>query len=249
MASEQAGTLLLMPCSAVKSSPWANVNVRLAASYALNREALRASLGFGFAKEAYQIYPSFAQTALPDLIPTKQDTAKAKQLLKEAGYPSGFKTVMHVFKQVIPPTHPTAIAPMLQAVGIDVTVDNPEAGKYATYYTSGWDDGLLLHAIIDSRNYAGGLTSYFGHPVNFTSIQTPAGWQAGVDAMQASKEPDPKLIQNVIRLMVDDMTFIPYLEETRVQFYQKGVHDPGAQNYSLASFISEEAWLDKNLRK
>jgi hypothetical protein len=67
--------------------------------------------------------------------------------------------------------------------------------------------------------------------------------------MQATKEPDPKLIQAAIRLMQDNMTVVPYLEETRIQVYQKGVHDPGATDYSLVSFIGEEAWLDKSLRK
>jgi ABC-type transport system substrate-binding protein len=123
MYTEAGGTFALLPDSKNNDSPWSNLNVRLAASYALNRENLNSALGYGFTKPAYQIYPSFAQTALPNLDKHLYNPDKARSLLKEAGYPSGFKTTQWVFSRVVPNDYATAVNGMLREVGINIVTD------------------------------------------------------------------------------------------------------------------------------
>ena len=246
MITEGGGTFALVPDSKTISSPWANINVRLAASYALDRESLNSALGYGFARPAYQLYPGFEQTAIPKLDIHKYDPARAKALLKDAGYPNGFKTVMHVFTRVIPPNFSTAVAAQLRAVGINIEVDNPTAGKYEEMRYGLWD-GVMHHAINNYSNFASMSTYWTG--IQFPTVKLPAGFVEGCDAMAATKEPDPKLIQDVIRIMHDDVTIIPYLEESRITFLGKGVHDPGVYTHSLMAFIEKEAWLDASIRK
>jgi hypothetical protein len=67
--------------------------------------------------------------------------------------------------------------------------------------------------------------------------------------MAATKEPDPKLIQATIRIMHDNVMVIPYMEESRVTFLGKGVHDPGVYTHSLMAFVDTEAWLEPSARK
>jgi hypothetical protein len=67
--------------------------------------------------------------------------------------------------------------------------------------------------------------------------------------MQSTKEPQKELIQNVIRIMYDDVMVIPYIEENRVTFLNKGVHDPGCVTHSLMAFVDYEAWLEPSARK
>jgi hypothetical protein len=103
------------------------------------------------------------------------------------------------------------------------------------------------HALAVGDNKNQNIDLYFAGTM-FPSVAKPAGWQVGLDAALASKELDPKLTQAVIQIMYDNMMVIPYMEETKVAFYQKGVHDDGADSYSLINFVSQYAWLEKSAR-
>jgi ABC-type transport system substrate-binding protein len=246
MSTEGGGTFAFVPDSKTASSPWANINVRLAASYSLDREALTKALGFGFARPAYQVYPGFEQTAIPNLAKHEYNPTKAKQLLIEAGYPNGFKTIMHVFTRVIPNDYSTATANMFRAVGINIEIDNPTAAKYEEMRYGFWD-GLMHHALNSYSNYASLSTYWIG--IQFPTVKFPAGFVEGCDAMAATLVPDPKLIQATVGIMQDNVMVIPYMEESRVTFIGKGVHDPGIYTHSLMSFIDTEAWLEPSARK
>jgi peptide/nickel transport system substrate-binding protein len=71
------------------SSPWRDRRVRLAANYAVDRQAVNQAVTLGFSKITGSIIPtSFDFYWQPPLHP--YDPAKARQLLAEAGYPKGF---------------------------------------------------------------------------------------------------------------------------------------------------------------
>ncbi|PYN95267.1 MAG: hypothetical protein DMD91_25355 [Candidatus Rokuibacteriota bacterium] len=70
-------------------SPWHDRRVRLAASYAIDRQAINQAETLGFSKITWSIIPSsFEFYWQPPAYP--YDPAKARQLLAEAGYPNGF---------------------------------------------------------------------------------------------------------------------------------------------------------------
>ena len=70
-------------------SPWHDRRVRLAANYAIDRQALSDAETLGASKPAGSHVPRTFEFALP-IEPYPYDPAKAKQLLAEAGYPNGF---------------------------------------------------------------------------------------------------------------------------------------------------------------
>jgi peptide/nickel transport system substrate-binding protein len=70
-------------------SPWADRRVRLAASHAIDRKTIADADSLGASPPAGSLIPPVIEFALPTE-PHKYDPAKAKQLLKEAGYPNGF---------------------------------------------------------------------------------------------------------------------------------------------------------------
>jgi peptide/nickel transport system substrate-binding protein len=70
-------------------SPWADTRVRLAANHAINRQAINEAETLGYSVLTGSIIPRKFDFALP-LEPYAYDPNKAKQLLKEAGYPNGF---------------------------------------------------------------------------------------------------------------------------------------------------------------
>ncbi len=71
-------------------SPWADKRVRLAANYAINRQAINEAETLGHSLVTGNIIPHMFEFALK-LESYAYDPNKAKQLLKEAGYPNGFE--------------------------------------------------------------------------------------------------------------------------------------------------------------
>ncbi|PYN99726.1 MAG: hypothetical protein DMD91_12055 [Candidatus Rokuibacteriota bacterium] len=70
-------------------SPWHDRRVRLAATYAIDRQAINQAETLGFSKITWSIIPSSFEFYWPPPA-YGYDAAKAKRWLTEAGYPNGF---------------------------------------------------------------------------------------------------------------------------------------------------------------
>src|SRR5262245_52823206 len=70
-------------------SPWHDRRVRLAANYAIHRVGINDAERLGYSRLTGSIVPSIMDFALK-IEPYPYDPAKARRLLAEAGYPSGF---------------------------------------------------------------------------------------------------------------------------------------------------------------
>ncbi|MFC8719365.1 ABC transporter substrate-binding protein [Kitasatospora sp. NPDC057198] len=106
--------------------PWADVRVRQAANYAIDRQAIAGSLLHGTADPAFQAAPR--ATAAYDQGGDRygHDPAKARQLLAEAGYSDGFSTSVTVptggSGNLLPVPITEALQRDLAAVGIKVEI-------------------------------------------------------------------------------------------------------------------------------
>jgi peptide/nickel transport system substrate-binding protein len=72
-------------------SPWHDRRVRLAASYAIDRDAMNRAERLGFARVTWSLVPPSFEFYWPPP-GYGYDPAKARQLLADAGYPNGFDT-------------------------------------------------------------------------------------------------------------------------------------------------------------
>ena len=75
----------------VQQKPFDNPKVRQAIAYAINKQALAKVAFAGYAEPADGVVPDAVEYSVK-LGPWPYDLAKAKQLMKEAGYPNGFET-------------------------------------------------------------------------------------------------------------------------------------------------------------
>jgi peptide/nickel transport system substrate-binding protein len=241
------GSFVLIPDSKNSDSPLANKKVRLAISHALDREALAEGLGHGFANPAYQVFPGIFGGALPNLQKHEYNPEKAKKLLAEAGYPNGLETNIWSFIRIVPRDYINAVANMLQQVGIKVNVGFPEAGKYSEYRFKGWKNGMLGHALAPIPSINRAFNMYFGG-IQFPSLQKPARWEEVFNAAMDSLEIDYNKTRDLIQLVHDDVMVIPYMEETQICFYQKGVNIPEMEKFGTLSYFRGESWLAPDLR-
>jgi len=123
-------------------SPWHDRRVRLAANYAIDRQALSDAETLGASRPAGNHVPRTFEFALP-LEPYPYDPAKAKQLLAEAGYPNGFDAgELHQ----LPPYFSLgeAIVQYLRAIGIRLTMRPMERGAYMALISSKKAKGLCV---------------------------------------------------------------------------------------------------------
>jgi peptide/nickel transport system substrate-binding protein len=152
-------------------SPWHDRRVRLAANYAIDRQAINEVERMGLGRLTGSIIPRGLEFALP-LEPYPHDPAQAKRLLAEAGYPNGFDAGDIT---PLPPfvTMGESVANDLAAVGIRTQVRSMERAAYISAYREKKLRGLVLNvtavlgnaanrielAVVSSGTYA-----YGGYP-------------------------------------------------------------------------------------
>ena len=150
--------------------PFTDKRVREAINYAINKEALCKVAYAGYAVPMSGIIPPKLPTSLK-MGPWPYDPKKARELLKEAGYPNGFETTLWSgYSNTTASKAVQFIQQQLRQVGIKVTtrllepgvrtsevysVQNPDDAKSRLYYI-GWADStmdpdLTIRPVLDSR--------------------------------------------------------------------------------------------------
>lgn len=123
----------------MNQKPFDNLKVRQALNYAINKEALAKVAFSGYATPADGVVPQGVEFAAKEG-PWPYDPAKARALLKEAGYPNGFQTTLWSAY-----TYSTAVKVIqfvqqqLAQVGIKAQVQALEAGQRVSMVESAQD--------------------------------------------------------------------------------------------------------------
>ena len=152
-------------------SPWHDVRVRLAASHAIDRKAIAEVEHLGASAPVGSIIPPAIEFALP-VDPHPYNPAKARQLLKEAGYPNGFDAG-ELVGTVQYAGDAEAVINYFAAVGIRARFRTMERAAYL----AGWKDKKLKNLLfcgaggygnaatrIENYLVTGGTYSYGGYP-------------------------------------------------------------------------------------
>jgi peptide/nickel transport system substrate-binding protein len=118
--------------------------VRQALNYAVNRQAIIDTLFKGHATLISQPVPSAAYAGYnTDLTPYPYDQAKAKQLLAEAGYASGFTIDLQYTSRYITREQAQAIAADLAKVNVKVNLVEEEYGQFVKRLTQNKDQSPM----------------------------------------------------------------------------------------------------------
>jgi peptide/nickel transport system substrate-binding protein len=192
-------------------SPWHDRRVRLAANYAIDRQALSEAETLGASKPAGSFIPRTFEFALP-IEPYPYDPAKAKQLLTDAGYPNGFDAgELHQ----LPPYFSLgeAILGYLRAVGIRLQMRPMERAAYFSALSTKKLKGLC---VCTSALY-GNAASRMSEVVPSNAAYAYGGYR-DIDALYAQQalETDRKkreaLLHQIQQLLHERVRFGPIYE-------------------------------------
>lgn len=239
------GVTVLIPDSANGNSPLADQRVRQAISHAIDREALAEARGFGLMEASYQVVAPGSAAYLEDYQGHRYDPERAKELLAQAGYPNGFATKLIPAPWVDKDTV-VAIQRFLANVGIQAEIETPDDARYREYETKGWN-GILVQPWGYFPNYNRFIQFYLiGGPEAYVSLKRPEGLEQKWAESRSTPTEDPQKVQELHRLLLDDVTVIPLTTGSRVYVAQKYVRDTNhMQAATWPWWTPGEAWLDK----
>jgi peptide/nickel transport system substrate-binding protein len=192
-------------------SPWHDRRVRLAASHAIDRQALNQAETLGFSRPTGSLlHRNLEFTRVFE--PHAYDPARAKQLLAEAGYPKGFDAGDLT---PLPPftTLGEAIANYLGAVGIRTRTRTMER---ATFLTE-WRERRLKGVIVGIAGAAGNAATRLEAYVTKNGIYTAGVMPEVEDLFQRqARELDRKkreaLLNQIQQIIYDRVTHVPVYE-------------------------------------
>lgn len=241
------GTVSLMPDSNDPDSPFSHEKVRLALSYAIDREAIVKARGFGLWSPANQAVTPGKPGYVKEPEFGRYDPEKAKQLLSEAGYPDGFRTTIYPQPGLVDRDAMVAVQQLLSEVGIRAELEFPDRGKYNELRFKGWENGLLAQAVrmLATTNIT---YNFYCHTAagQFPNMKRPDGFVEKLDTSLQTLYAEKAKMEELTRLLIDDATFIPifYVSESRI--LQTNVHDTGYFEWEAGTvFTPETIWLSR----
>ena len=138
----------------------------------------------------------------------------------------------------------------LKAVGIDITIDLAEPGRFVQLTTGGWTNMLVYRNFQVTPDWLSYLNGYTGTNVTESkSLLRPPGYQDALDAALVAPDLATKktLSQKVVQMAFDETIGIPLWATQQPLMVQKNVHNmdyyiPWGAN---ALWGPADVWLDK----
>lgn len=239
----------LMPNTMAPDSKWNDIRLRQAVEYALDKPAITKAIGYGIYQPLTQVAPPGEWGHDPSYPARNYDPAKAKQLLADAGYASGFKTkLLAVMGTGGRNEAAEAIKGYLDAVGIETEIDIADPGRfYGSVFGKGWEDLALMFSGTDV-NYLVSASRWWG-PEPMTNLASMKRSPALVDlfktAMKARSDADQKAATaKIVKQITDDVQVIPVYHQPAGIIISPRVHT----NYPRSGFVAWDfanTWIDK----
>jgi peptide/nickel transport system substrate-binding protein len=227
------------------ANPLKDQRVRRALSIAINRANLAERVMQGTAEPNNQFLPPGAYSYNPAIAVPQPDPAAARRLLAEAGYPDGFRMVLHVAQNARPtdPIAAQAIGQMWTRIGVQTSIETMPLSMYgprsarmefaATLW--GWaSPGHAGHPLINvvSTYDRAKLTGSF----NRSGYSNPA-----LDALIAravttlDDRERERLFQQAVAEAVDDGAIIPLYQLTNLWATRRGItYEASGYDYTRA---------------
>ena len=217
----------------ITQKPFDNQKVRQAMNYAVNRALIVKGVLGGIGEPAQSILAP-ATWGFAPVSPYKYDKEKALSLLREAGYPDGFKGKLwtpsgRYFRDK---ETALAVAGELKKIGIDLEVEVIDWGQYLKLLRVGKDQGNKVPAYMLGWESVTGETNYLMNAVFASKNHPPKGWNTmfytnprvdeltRISAQTLDENTRKAQFREFQELVIDDAPWIPLYVYQQVSAYR-----------------------------
>jgi ABC-type transport system substrate-binding protein len=238
----------MIPDNVSEGSVYKDKRVREAIEYAIDRDAIAIGLGYGKLSAVMQAGgPPSSAGYNPNWTEREYDPEKAKQLLAEAGYPSGFKTT--ILQMQGSQDLAQAIQSYLGDVGIEAEIDVADPGRFiGAIYAGGWNNQLLLWMVPIDPEFAIGWFVHFGpQPIfPYPSLQWPDEYRTLVEKVRLAPTLDQmrEATKEMMTLVSDGAYLIPIMDSLNLTVSAPYVHTQRGEEHFM-TWHNYMDWLDK----
>jgi peptide/nickel transport system substrate-binding protein len=239
------GTEILLFDTMNEGAPTNDPNVRKALEYATKKQEIVDALGYGYFVVTNQVSPPSNPSYNKDIVGRDYDPAKAKELLKAAGYENGLKIKLIVTSDT------SDLGQYLQqywkAVGIETELEMIDNAKFWNYAYTGWT-GILCIGYSISTNFPSFIRGYFP-PIGVIDVSTKIP-QAILDKAElAIVETDTAKFEaytkEITQMVFDDCSILPFYSNAMGDILSNKVKDSGILEYvDFSGWDPENCWLD-----
>jgi peptide/nickel transport system substrate-binding protein len=231
-------------------APWNDIRVRQAVVHAIDKDKMIELTQQGFADKNIGPIPGTPGYTLPMSDNPKFDPELSKKLLKEAGYPNGFKTEIMCWAAADQQRQAEVAQSMLKNVGIDAELKVLEFGAYYRRAYS-YDYEMAIHVMTAAIDPDELLTPYYGElPTStFYKWSDPVLWDMIAKQRLIMKPRErAKYVQDIQRRILD--------QAMNVFLFSWRWMGAGGPYYHFKSYLNdfqgsfaEDAWIERDLQK
>jgi len=226
---------ILVPSGGKPNSAFSNVKVRQALEYAIDKQKICDTVFYGNTLARYQEALPRTTAYIKDFAGRQYDPAKAKALLAEAGFPTGFKTHLYCGSHLAG-SDTAAVQAYMKAVGIDADLQLVNPAKWVEMETNGWEEGVMQSPQGLTPDFGYDLERYWVKPaapnwqrgIYWDTVWRPAELEVMINKYLVMPAGTPDQIaagQNINKYMWEQVMNVPVWEHKACLVLQPFVHD------------------------
>lgn len=212
IVSKSLGWRGIMGPSDKAESPFSDVLVRQAMSYAIDKEAIADALYYGYATPIHQFTSEDSVYWNPDVEDYPYDPDMARELMAEAGHSDGFDTTIICINTPIEVQLHTVVQSYLAAIGINATIDASDMGRIFQIVVGGDWDGLLTVPVSQpTPNFDRTCSIHFVSDAPLFVHQIfPEDFEQAVQEALSTPDPQVKIEKNheIMELFIDEYCIV-----------------------------------------
>jgi peptide/nickel transport system substrate-binding protein len=236
----------LIPNTDDPDSVFADIRVREAIEYAIDKETIAKELGYGYMEPFETVYPKPMPGYVSGLS-RDYDPDKARQLLADANLADGFETTMYVSQFAIMDVM-VAVQQYLAEVGITAHISEVDMGQWTAMRREGWDGLLYQHGIFQAP-YEYNLNRAYGPAyADYVSMVRPEGFNEVLDKVMKTTDAEARLpyAEQLQRMIHDAECFIPLETWAQIDAVSPRLHDHETYKiHGTQSWNCAKAWLSE----
>jgi peptide/nickel transport system substrate-binding protein len=207
------------------NSPFSKKEVREALWYAVDRESLVFGLGKGTYNVANQLAAPQQGWYISDYPNREYNPDKAKELLAQAGYPTGFKTVLHGDVRGRQDDL-VALQNYFGAIGVECDLDVADVARSSTFPVDGFD-GIFQNGFPNWSSFSSWMNVWINPAQPWPTMKFPDNWTE--DWQEVKSEPDYNQqmakMKALLKVVYDEALVIPWMWDSPRYVINAKLHD------------------------